>query len=196
MALFALATLGVLADRFVRLRRGGAWRVIGPLVVALVVLFGVLDQAPAHMDDGVGDADAAVYAADATFGQQVQAELPSRASVFQLPYLPYPESPPIYGMQYYDPFRGYLHTTGLRWSYGAIRGRPDAAWQQATVALPAPAVIQRLREKDFCEKGFAALWVQFNGYEGGGATIRRERTSLLGPPAVVKADRGVAVWRL
>lgn len=49
--------------------------------------------------------------------KQVQTELPSGASVFQLRYLPYPESPPMYEMQDYDPLRGYLHTTGLRWSY-------------------------------------------------------------------------------
>ena len=38
IALFALITLGVLADRFIRLRKGAAWRVTGPLVIALVVL--------------------------------------------------------------------------------------------------------------------------------------------------------------
>jgi phosphoglycerol transferase len=111
MALFALITLGVLADRFIRLRKGGAWRVAGPLVV----LFGVLDQTPATLDEGVRSA-AAVYAADATFGKQVQAELPPGASVFQLPCLPFPESPPMFGMTDCAPLRGYLHTTGLHWS--------------------------------------------------------------------------------
>jgi phosphoglycerol transferase len=190
IALFAFATLGVLADRFIRLRKGAAWRVAGPLVVALVVLFGVLDQTPASLHDGLAYADA-VYAADATYGQQVQAELPYGASVFQLPYMPYPESGPLFGMPDYDPFRGYVHTTGLRWSYGAMKGRPDATWQQSTAALPAPAMIQRLRKR-----GFAAVWVQFDGYEDGGAAIRSELTALLGPPDVVKADGVIAVWRL
>jgi phosphoglycerol transferase len=190
IALFALITLGVLADRFIRLRKGATWRVVGPLVVALVVIFGVLDQTPSSLSGGVRSA-AAVYAADATFGRQVQAELPSGASVFQLPYLPFPESPPMFGMPDYDPLRGYLHTTGLHWSYGAVKGRPDATWQQSTARLPAPAMIQQLREK-----GFAALWVQLNGYEDGGTAILRELSSLLGPPAVVKADGVIAVWRL
>jgi hypothetical protein len=52
-------------------------------------------------------------------------------------------------------------------------------------------MIQQLRDK-----GFAALWVQLNGYEDGGVAIRSELTSLLGPPALVKADGVVAVWRL
>ena len=97
----------------------------------------------------------------------------------------------MFGMSDYEPLRGYLHTTGLHWSYGAVKGRPDATWQQATAALPAPAMIQQLREK-----GFAALWVQLNGYEDGGTAILRELSSLLGSPAVVKADGVIAVWRL
>jgi phosphoglycerol transferase len=196
IALFALAALGVLADRFIRLRQGAAWRVTGPLVVALVMLLGVLDQTPASLDDGfrydtgVGYMDA-TYAADATFGGRVQAELPLGASVYQLPYMAYPESAPLFKMTDYDPFRGYVHTTGLRWSYGAIKGRPDAAWQQSTAALPALAMIQQLRLK-----GFAAVWVQLNGYEDGGTAILLELSGLLGPPALVNADGVVAVWRL
>jgi phosphoglycerol transferase len=190
IALFALMTLGVLADRFIRLRKGGAWRVAGPLAIALVVLFGVLDQTPASLDGAVRSS-AAAFAADATFGQQVQAELPSGASVFQLPYLPFPESPPMFGMSDYEPLRGYLHTTGLHWSYGAIKGRPDATWQQATAALPAPAMIQQLRAA-----GFKAIWVQLNGYEDGGTAIHAALDGLLGPPAVVSEDGVLAVWRL
>jgi phosphoglycerol transferase len=190
IALFALITLGVLADRFIRLRKGGAWRVVGPLVVALVVLFGVLDQTPASLDGAVRYA-ATGYAADASFGKQVQAELPSGASVFQLPYLPFPESPPMFGMSDYAPLRGYLHTTGLHWSYGAVKGRPDATWQQATATLPAPAMIQQLRAA-----GFKAIWVQLNGYEDGGTAIRAALDGLLGPPATVSKDGVLAVWRL
>jgi phosphoglycerol transferase len=190
IALFALVTLGVLADRFIGMSKRGAWRVAGPFVITLVVIFGMLDQTPSSLEDGVRAA-AAAYAADATFGQQVQAELTSGASIFQLPYWPFPESPPMFGMQDYDPFRGYLHTTGLHWSYGAMKGRPDAAWQQATAALPTPAMVQQLRAA-----GFTAIWVQLNGYEDRGTAIQRELSSLLGPPALVRADGVVAVWRL
>jgi phosphoglycerol transferase len=190
IALFALVTLGVVADRFLGLRKGAAWRVAGSVVVALVVIFGVLDQTPASLDGGVKYA-AAVYAADAAFGEQVQGELPAGASIFQLPYLPFPESPPMYGMADYQPFRGYLHTTGLRWSYGSVKGRPDATWQETTAALPAPAMVQQLRAA-----GFTAIWVQLNGYEDGGTAIRAALDGLLGPPATVSGDGVLAVWRL
>ena len=96
-----------------------------------------------------------------------------------------------YHMNDYQHFRAAIQSKTLRWSYGAIKGRADATWQQATAALPAPAMISALRAK-----GFSAIWVQFNGYQDGGAAIRRELNRQIGPPMVVKADGLFAVWRL
>jgi phosphoglycerol transferase len=190
IALFALVTLGVLVDRLLGLRKRAAWHVAGTLVITLVVILGVLDQTPASLE-GLVRASAAGYAADVTFGQQVQAVLPSGGTVFQLPYRPFPEFPPVFGMTDYDPVRGYLNTTGLHWSYAAMKGRPDAAWQEATAALPAPAMVERLRAS-----GFNAIWVQLNGYENGGTSVRAALDGLLGAPAAVSSDGVFAVWRL
>ena len=97
----------------------------------------------------------------------------------------------MFGMREYDPVRGYLNTTGLHWSYAAMRGRPDAAWQEATAALPTPAMVERLRAA-----AFNAIWVQLNGYEDGGTAIHAALDGLLGPPAVVSKDGVFALWRL
>ena len=159
-------------------------------MIAGVVLLGVLDQTP----PGLGAAPRvaqAEYAAAGAFGAQVQAAVPAGSSIFQLPYLAFPESPPLFQMSDYSPFTGYVHTTGLRWSYGAMKGRPDAAWQEATAALPPAAMIARLREA-----GFGALWVQLNGYEDGGAAIRADIEKLLGAPVAVRQDGVIAVWLL
>jgi hypothetical protein len=72
-----------------------------------------------------------------------------------------------------------------------MKGRPNAAWQQAIAALPAPVMIEQLRAA-----GFNAIWVQLNGYEDGGATIRAALDGLLGPPATVSDDGVLADWRL
>jgi phosphoglycerol transferase len=190
IALFAFATLGVLADRLLRARQGARWRVPVGVGICLVVAVGVLDQTPTDLAGGRDVADKE-YSADAAFGKQVETRLPSGASVFQLPYLAYPESPPKYGMQDYDPFRGYVHTLGLRWSYGAVKGRKIAAWQESTAALPPRAMVRRLRLR-----GFAAIWVQLNGYEDGGAAIKAELGPLLGPPVAVHRDGAFVLWRL
>lgn len=190
IAFFAFATLGVLADRCLSSHQGSRWRVVTTIIVACVVVLGVLDQTPADLGSGLPAARAA-YAADATLGRQLQAALPAGASIFQLPYWPFPETPPLYGMNDYDPFRGYIHTTGLRWSYGAVKGREDAAWQQSTAALPAAAMVERLRTA-----GFSAIWVQLNGCVDGGTAIHGALERLLGTPAVEGATGVVAVWRL
>jgi phosphoglycerol transferase len=190
IALFALVTLGLLADRFLRLRTGTRWRVIAGVVVACVAVLGVLDQTPRDLQSAPRAAQADSTAA-AAFGAQVQATVPAGSAVFQLPYLAFPESPPIFQMSDYSPFAGYVHTTGFRWSYGAMKGRPDAAWQEATAALPPATMIARLREA-----GFGALWVQLNGYEDGGVAMRADLEKLLGAPAVVRKDGVIAVWLL
>jgi phosphoglycerol transferase len=191
IAFFAFVTIGLLADRFLRFRAGTPWRVAATAVVGAVALLGVLDQTPRSLAEGRKVAQSA-YGADTAFGRQVQARLPAGATVFQLPYVPYPEWGPTFGMlDCYEPLRGYLHTTGLRWSSGAMKGRPDAAWQQATASLPVAAMVDRLRAA-----GFDAVWVQMNGYEDGGTALAGALTELLGPPAVVKENGVVAVWRL
>jgi phosphoglycerol transferase len=189
ISLFAFATLGLLADRFIARRDGRRWRVVSAAVVVAIAALGLLDQTPSNLYSSVADAHAR-YTADAAFGQQVQSAFPGK-TVFQLPYLAYPESPPIYGMQDQDPFKGYLHTSGMRWSYGATKGRPDAAWQQATAALPVPKMLKELRAA-----GFDATWVQLNGYEDNGAAISRSLTAELGKPVVVSSDGLIAVWAL
>jgi phosphoglycerol transferase len=190
IALFAFVTLGLLADRLLRSCAGSRWRVIAAVAIACVTVLGVLDQTPPDLQAAPRAAQAE-YAAAGVFGAEVQAAVPAGSAVFQLPYLAFPESPPLFQMSDYSPFAGYVHTTGLRWSYGAIKGRSDAAWQEATAALPPAAMIARLRDA-----GFGALWVQFNGYEDGGVAIRADLEKLLGAPAAVRQDGVIAVWLL
>jgi hypothetical protein len=72
-----------------------------------------------------------------------------------------------------------------------MKGRKIAAWQESTAALPPRAMVRRLRLR-----GFAAIWVQLNGYEDGGAAIKAELGPLLGPPVAVHRDGAFALWRL
>jgi phosphoglycerol transferase len=190
IALFGLMLLGVLADRLLRRRGSTRWRAGSIAVVVAVVVVGVLDQTPATLSES-RRASADAYQIDAAFGRQVQAALPTGSVVFQLPYIPFPGYGDLYGLKDYDPLKGFIHTDGMRWSYAAMKGRPDAAWQEATSQLPPEQLVERLRET-----GFDTLWIQLNGYEDGGTAVRAAYETLLGQPAVVKADGTVAVWRL
>jgi phosphoglycerol transferase len=191
VAFLALATLGVLADRLLARRATIAWRIVGVAAVAAVVLIGVLDQTPADLSAGPAAVRTA-FAADAVWVRQVEGTLSPGAAVYQLPYMPYPEpGGPFFGMQDYDPLRGYVHAAGLRWSYGAIKGRADDAWQKATAALPVAEMVREVRAK-----GFTGIWVQLNGYEDGGAAITRDLTEELSGEPLRSADGVFAFWAL
>lgn len=190
VALFALLLLGVLADRVLRRRESTAWRAAWVAVLVVVVVVGVLDQTPAQLWLSRERTEAAFHY-DAAFGREVQAVLPAGSMVFQLPYVAFPGYGPIHGLEDYDELRGYVHTEGFRWSYAAMKGRPDAKWQEAAAQLPPDQLVEKLREE-----GFDALWVQLNGYEDGGKELVAEYVELLGQPVTVKPDGSVAVWRL
>ena len=66
------------------------------------------------------------------------------ASVVQLPHEPFPE-PPLGPRPIYEPAKAYLHTSDARWSWGAMRGRPDD-WS-AQYALGPPRSSSRQRGK-------------------------------------------------
>ena len=77
------------------------------------------------------------YSNDAAFASAISDELPSQAQVFQLPYVLFPEARPVNEMDDYELLRPYFHASYLRWSYGAVKGRPTAKWQE-DVADEAP----------------------------------------------------------
>ena len=72
----------------------------------------------------------------------IQAELEPGDSVFQLPYDDWP-GPKIAGS--YLLHAGYVESEDLHWSYGAMQGRSEAAWQQRVAAQEAYEMIQDLR---------------------------------------------------
>ncbi len=98
------------------------------------------------------------YQSDAEFVSRIEAQLPPRAMVFQLPYMPFPESPPLYQMKPYDHYKAYLHSKNLRWSYGAPFGEKEDRWQQAVTAQPTPEMVKSVREA-----GFSGIYLNLDG---------------------------------
>jgi phosphoglycerol transferase len=122
------------------------------------------------------------YRRDAAYFRQVEQSLPADAWVFQLPYVPYPEHPPVLGMTDYDHFRGYLHTHTLRWSYGAIRGRDADTWQRQVAALPPEGLVKAL-----AFAGFQGVHVDRAGFADRAADLEAKLTALL-PGQRIESD--------
>ncbi|HMS87130.1 MAG TPA: hypothetical protein PKE56_01710 [Acidimicrobiales bacterium] len=145
-------------------RRPALPRVALAAVAVAVLAFGLVDGIPpprlsyAEIE--------ARHASDRAFVAAIDDVLPDGAAVFQVPVLDFPETIPPGRMEDYDPLRAYLADTGtLRWSYGAVKGRPEADWQARVRddvgllgALPGLLGL-----------GFEGLWVDTWGYGDGSA---------------------------
>jgi len=183
IAFLSLLAVGVLLDRLravLHARRGGAQ--LAGLLFACVLAFGVYDQTSASFVPGYR-ADARQWRSDARFVSEIEARLPHDASVLQLPYVPFPEGYPetpvgdqlaTYSTKY-EALRGYLHSSTLRWSYGATKGRAGD-WSAQLAGQPLPYVLAAASAA-----GFDGLWVDPAGFEPGkAARLRAALQSALG----------------
>jgi phosphoglycerol transferase len=196
IAFFALLGIGLMLDALRAARSDRVRRAFVPLAAAVLVL-GVLDQTSDAYVPPYGAIEAQT-ASDGDFVRAIEQRLPAGAAVFQLPYLSFPEatavtSPqgrPSAPMQDYDQFRGYLHSSDLRWSYGAIRGRP-ADWA-FDLFETSPKLIARAA----AAAGFDGIWIDGFGYLDGGAALRKGFSTVLGEQPLVSSDKRLSFFDL
>lgn len=164
-ALTVVAGWGERLARWVRANSSHATPILGVLAAG-TLLFGLWDGIPAQTIP-YRDIEAR-HANDRAIVARIEEQMPDGAKIFQLPIVPFPEEPPPGRMLDYDQLRPYLADDGsLQWSYGSIRGRPDADWQLylrdrigPVAALPALLGL-----------GFQGIWVDTYGYTDGGKEI-------------------------
>jgi hypothetical protein len=145
---------------WVRSRAKRPQAVLGVLAVA-VLAFGLWDSIPPQRQSYA--AIEAQHASDRAFVGEIEALMPDGAKILQLPIVEFPESQPVGDAEDYDHLRGYLADDGtLEWSYGSIKGRPDAQWQVTLRdevgpigALPAILGL-----------GFDGIWIDTAAYAG------------------------------
>jgi phosphoglycerol transferase len=173
IAFFALFAVAIGADYLYRRQRTSRARLVFCLVAGLVVLGGILDQTT----KGFVPEYAWIkeeFRSDHEFVLSIEGSLPAGSMIFQLPYIPFPESPPVNKMVDYDHLRGYLHSRTLRWSYGAMKNREGDLWQQRVTAMPLEEFVQTL-----CFAGFSGIYIDRNGYEDTGTAMLSELSKLL-----------------
>jgi phosphoglycerol transferase len=104
--------------------RPGLARWAPAAVAALVVLVAFADQG--GNDTPSYEAAHAKYSSDSEFFATVHDRLGDGASVFNLPYQPFPEGTPRGNVGEFDEDVGFIYQPTLNWSFGGMRGRvPD-----------------------------------------------------------------------
>lgn len=120
VAFFSLLAGGLLLSRWFESLKLTRWGPFLAWVVSIVLLaFGIYDQVPLNYNVS---GYAAKMAVDRDFFSRVERTAGPNTNVYQLPYVRFPESPPMFHMADYEHLRGYLNTKTLRWSYGAFKG--------------------------------------------------------------------------
>jgi len=182
-----LGFLSIAALLLLTRRALGARPVAVPIVAIGFMILGSIDQIPGH---GIVHANPAFRAQQAFF-DRIEASLPAGTSVYELPYMYFPESPPAGTLTSYDLFEPYLRTHGLRWSFGDMRGRASDLWNEQASTLQGTDFVGAL-----ANAGFGAIYLDRRAYADHGAAIDRSLAPLLGAPAVENAARNVAVYRI
>ncbi len=188
IAFLSFLAVGALLDRLSGTLHARRWGTpLAGVSLAAVLAFGVYDQTSASFVPGYG-ADARQWRSDARFVAQIEARLPPSANVFQLPYVPFPEGYPetpvgdqvaTYSTKY-EALRGYLHSSTLRWGYGAMKGRA-ADWSAQLAGQPLPYLLAAVSAA-----GFDGLWVDPAGFEPAKATqMRAALQRLLGETPLI-----------
>ena len=185
LAFFSLFAVVLLLEEFLRRRAssGRAWTIFHASL-GLILLLGILDQT------GNGVYFVPHYAAfssedasDADFVKRIEATMPGGAMIFELPYVEFPENPPVNLMQDYEHFRPYLHSKNLRWSYGTIKGRENDRWQKLTAHLPPDQFLETISLA-----GFSGVYVDRKGYPDNGAEMEAKLANLLDTKPLVSAN--------
>jgi hypothetical protein len=179
IAFFALVAVALLLDRLGR-ALGSGWPArsvfAGALLVVLAV--GAYDQTT----ENYAQSETLSFQYDRDFVREIEARLPAGAAVFQLPNHRFPEAGQVGDMAEYDLLRGYIHSKDLRWSYGAVKGRPED-WANALVGRPLANVVASA-----AAVGFDGISIDRFGYADRAALIESELRNLLGTEPVVSAD--------
>lgn len=137
------------------------------------VFFGMWDQSTSAIVPNYAEIKVN-YDSDADFVRRMETSLPADSMVFQLPYHPFPEMGKVYNLPDYELARPYLHSTRLRWSYGAINGRESSNWQKSVVAKPVDEYIQEIRKT-----GFRGIYIDRRGFEDSARDLEAKLKLLL-----------------
>jgi phosphoglycerol transferase len=183
IAFFALTMVALVLSRLqARLATTGGRQMLCYVALVALLGLGLLDQMNRGFAHIQHEATHRAFAEDAEFIARIESQVPEGSMVLELPYLPFPECPPPRPMADYDPFRPYLHSTKLRWSFGAVKGTYADAWQQAVLYRPVKEMVAAL-----ALAGFGGIYVDRFGCDADLESLLRDRID--SPPLCSSSGR-------
>jgi hypothetical protein len=190
IAFFALLAVALVLGALERRWRTARVQQATFAAILIVVLgVGVLDQTSAA-DVPHYRSITASYRSDGEFVRTIEHRVGGHGSIFELPYVPFPDGGIVHRLTDYDLIRGYLHSGQLRWSFGAMSGRPQD-WQAALAEQPVAVQIRAA-----AGGGFDGVYVDRFGYVDSARGLEREIRRLTGARPLESADRRLLFFDL
>ena len=143
-------------------------------ICAIFLIIGTLDQISPNHVFAKNPGFQSDFESDAVFVKEIENIMPAQSAIFILPYNGFPEVPTLNKMPDYEEFRPYLHSSRLKWSYGAMKGRPIAIWQEKTANLAPPQMLNTL-----VLSGFSGIFIDSNGYADHAKSLEIQLSHLL-----------------
>lgn len=173
IAFFAILCLLMLVQKYL-LALPQRWSNVGGIALAgALLLFGLWDQSTAAIVPKYQNVKAECIA-DADFTRNMESLLPAGSMVFQLPFAYFPEHPVIHNLQDYELGKPYLHSSKLRWTYGAINGRESSKWQKAVADKPVEEFLSEIRKT-----GFRGIYIDRRGFADSGREMEEKLKTIL-----------------
>jgi phosphoglycerol transferase len=158
-------------------------------LVALAVV-GLLDQTTPGMIPNY-ESLAQNYREQTSYVVKIEAVLPKKTMVFQLPMARFPEEAAPGKIGAYELLIPYLHSKSLRWTYPAMKGRYAAHWQEQIAVQPTETMLKTL---GFA--GFGGILVDRLGYDDSGSAIESQISRCLTVKPIVSPDRRYAFFNM
>jgi phosphoglycerol transferase len=203
IAFFSLVALGALCESWIANRKRSArrWTRITAGTVAMsigVCAFAAVDQLPTQplFQGQSRDEVKARLSSDRAFAESIARRLGPRAAVFEFPLMEYPEaklevSAPDVAYQTDELVKPWLFADGLRWSWGAMKGRPEDL---------TPSFVGRPLERllpDLAALRFDGIFIDRRGFRDHANQIESQLKSLLdGEPSMVSRNGDLSFFDL
>ena len=182
-----LITLQLLLEKYSGLIK---WRTSLPLIATIVTLFGFYDQtnwACKPCNNNVRNS----FNMSRDFIRGIEVALPPGSAVYQLPYIPFPETPLLNGLGPYEPLTGFSDSDNLLWSSGGMKGRPGDLFYRALSKEPIETQLEVIRKL-----GFDGIYVDRRGYSDHGDHVISELSKLIGAPTLERTDKLVVFFKI
>jgi hypothetical protein len=188
LALFAFgACLDWLWKRYVRTP---ATRPAGYVLLG-IILTGMTFEQTSGADVPPYSRSAELYRTHQQFVEMIAHQLPPGSEIYELPYVHFPEGPPVLGLGQYDELFPFLHASSLRWSFGAPSSTRSGEWQVGISRVADPDLPWML-----AASGFGGVLVMRDGYADSGVAIERIIGNAAGSRETVSGDGKWAFYDL